>query len=272
MQLSKKDLELYFELMWSLLFFVNQQLKLYPAIKKVKYMEYADMEERVALRDALYENIGFVDSFIKQNPYNFSEEKLLIIAGWKNVIGGEFFVERFLKNFTVFIQDETVYAVLGLRKPLSEIIPRSRLPLYINTYLLPFKGKIVYDGVYGSGNFYFGGGIKEDLRETYMRAKQNQRIIHSLEPAQKTAKKKKAAKTTKNWKPELKALVNKSKKLRSTADSPAIYSPGFSLAKASIQFAELAVTDPDDVDGLYAILQKAQRSLNKAMTVLNRTE
>lgn len=269
MQLSEEDVKLYYKLMWSLHFFVNQQVKIHTEIEDVEDMEYADIDKKVAIRKALYENIGLIDLFIKKNPDNFSKEKLLIVAGWKNFIDGHFYVERFLKRFTVFIQDETVYAVLGLQQPLSELIHRSRLPFYISTNLLPFKGIIIFDGLFGASNTYFGGGIKGGLKEIYMRAKQNQRIIHSLEPNQKTVKKKKAAK---NWKSELKSLVNKSKKLRSTADSPAIYSPGFSLAKAGIQFAELAVTDPDDIDGLYTILRKAQRSLNKAMTVLDRTE
>ena len=251
---------------------MNQELKILPEIEDIEDLEYADIEEKVSIRNALYENIGLIDSFIKKNPDNFSDEKLLIVAGWSNYVGGDFYVERFLKKFSVLIQGETVYAVLGLQQPLSDLIPKSRLPLYINTYLLPFKGKIIYDGLFGSSNFYFGSGIKGDLRETYMRAKQNQRIIDTLEPTQKGGKKKKATKAVKDWKPELKELVNKSKKLRSTADSPAIYSPGFSLAKASIQFAELAVTDPDDIDGLYTILRKAQRALNKAITVLDRAE
>ena len=165
MQLSEKDVELYYELMRVLQSYVNQELKLYPEIKDEIDIKYAEIEEKAAIRNALYENIGLIDSFIKKNPEKFSNEELSIIAGWKNFIGGDFYVERFLKKFSIFIQDETVYAVLGLQQPLSDLIPKSRLPLYIKTYLLPFKGKIIYDGLFGSANFYFGGGIKGSLKD-----------------------------------------------------------------------------------------------------------
>ena len=104
-----------------------------------------------------------------------------------------FYIERFLKRYTIFIKDAEVYGVLGLREDFEEVVPRSRLPLYVETALVPFKGKIVYDGLFQAYNIYFGGRTKRNLRESYMRAKQNNRIIESLEPAQKETQRKKQA-------------------------------------------------------------------------------
>ena len=60
------------------------------------------------------------------------------------------------------------------------MFPRSYLPVYIKTVLLPFKDKIIYDGLMQTYNIHFGGGIKRSLKETYMKAKQNGKIITSL--------------------------------------------------------------------------------------------
>ena len=87
-----------------------------------------------------------------------------------------------------------MYGVLGLFQGFDEVVPRSHLPLYIQTVLLPFKEKIVYDGLFRTYNIYFGGGIKRSLKESYMRAKQNNRIIESFEPTKKGSQNKKLTK------------------------------------------------------------------------------
>ena len=79
------------------------------------------------------------------------------------------------------IQEDKVYCVFGLTQSLDKETGYASLPLYVDTVLLPFKGKIVYDGLLNYRNTSFGGSIKRSLKEVYMRAKQNNRIIDSLE-------------------------------------------------------------------------------------------
>ena len=105
-----------------------------------------------------------------------------------------------------------------------------------------------------------------------MKAKQNNRIIESLDPTQKGTQKKKMGKPFKNWLPELNELAGKAKKIRGSSEHPAIYSPAFSLVKASIEFAQLSVSDSSDLDHLYKSLRKVERALSKSNTVLNREE
>lgn len=105
-----------------------------------------------------------------------------------------------------------------------------------------------------------------------MRAKQNNRIIESLEPSQKGTQKKKLSKYLKNWMPELNGLAEKAKKLRGSSKHPAIYSPAFSLVKASIEFAQLSVSESADLNHLYKSLRKVERALRKSNMVLNREE
>ena len=273
MKLSEQEANLFFQLMWALQYFVNSKLKIYTKIKNVEDYADSDTEHKVEIRKALYENIELIDSFVQENPQNFSKENLSIITSWKNYIEGDFYIERFLKRYTVFIDENNkVYGVFGLQQGFDELIHRSNLPLYVNTFLLPFKGKIIYDGLFGSRNIHFGGGIKRSLKETYMRAKQNNSIIESLEISKKVCQTKTTAKSLKNWKPELDELAGKVKKLRGAAGHPAIYSPAFSLVKASVEFAQLAVSDENDQKSLYKALDKVRRAYNKSNTVLSREE
>ena len=272
MKLSEQEAKLFFQLMWALQFYVNHKLKIHPKIKSID--DYADCstEQKVAVRKALYENLDFIDSFIQENPQNFSKENLAVVSSWKFYISGDFFIERLLKKYTVFIQEDRVYGVLGLSQGFDELTYHSNLPLYVNTILLPFKGKIIYDGLLGSRNIYFGGGIKRSLKETYMRAKQNNRIIDSLEISRDGCQKKTKAKSLKNWKPELDEIAGKVKKMQGSVEHPAIYSPAFSLVKASVEFAQLAVSDANDHDSLHKALQKVRRAFNKTNAVLYREE
>lgn len=164
--------------------------------------------------------------------------------------------------------------MLALHQNFDELTHRSRLPMYVQTVLLPFQGKIIYDGLFQAHNIYFGSGIKRELKESYMAAKQNNRIIESFDTAKKNSQKKKGNKNTplKNWRSELNELSNGSKKLRGKASDPAIFGPAFSLVKASIEFAQFAVSNPDDQEGLYKALNKVRRAYNKSNTVLNRQE
>jgi len=271
MKLSEQDAKLFFQLMWALQFYVNQKLNIHD-VKSID--DYADSatDQKVKVREALYQNIELMDSFVRENPQNFSTENLAIISEWKKFIRGSFFIERLLKRYAVFIQEDKVYGVLGLFQSFDELTYNGNLPLYVDTVLLPFKGKIVYDGLLGFRNIYFGGGIQRSLKETYMRAKQNNRIIDSLEKTQVKDQNKSKPKSLKSWKPELEELARKAKELKGSVEHPEIYTPAFSLVKASIEFAQLAVSDANDQEGLHIALQKVRRAFNKSNTVLYREE
>lgn len=272
MKLSKQEVELFYKLMWALQFYANKKLRIYPKLKSIHDYIESDIETKAEVRNAIYQNIELIDSFIHENPQDFSEQNLTIISYWKNYISGDFIIERLLKKHTIFIQDDNVFEVQGLSQGFDEITYNYSLPVSVNTVILPFKNKIIYDGLLGYRNITFGGGIKRNLKETYMRAKQNNRIVNRLEMPSEGHQSKTKVKSLKNWQPELDKLADQVKKLRGTVDQPAIYSPAFSLVKASVEFAQIAVSDVNDEDDLHKALQKVRRSYNKVNTVLCRED
>ena len=72
------------------------------------------------------------------------------------------------------------YGVLGLTDDFVDILPQP-LPALVRAVLLPWKGRIVCDGLIGTFNVVFGPGIRARLRDTYRYAKA-EGIITSLEP------------------------------------------------------------------------------------------
>lgn len=273
MKLLQQEVELFYELMWSLQFFVKQKLKLLRKIRTLQDYSDCSQQDKMKVRQTMYENIELIDIFIKENPQNFSDEKLDIVASWKSFIFDNFHIERILKKYTIFISSKNdVYAVLALTNDFGEIIHKSQLPLYVKAVLLPFKGKIIYDGIFERYNIYFGGGISSDLKEVYLAAKQNAKIIETLDSDIKTQPPTKSKVNIKDFRSEFGKLTEISNKLRGGSGQPPINSPVFGLIKASIELGQLAVSDPNDIETLWQNLNKVFRSLKKVERTLSRAE
>lgn len=233
MKLSKQEAELYYELMWALQYFVNQKLNLLPSIDTLEDYVIYPTEEKFKVREALFKDKKWFDLFVQENPQQFSEDNLSVIKKWQNFIKGEFYIERFLKKQAIFIaQDNRVFGVCGINDGFDEMIHPSNLPLLVRTVLLPFEGRIIYDGLFESYSVMFGSGIRGDLKETYLSAKQKNRIIESFDEPTKTRPVK--AQLLKNWEPDIAGLLEKTRQLKAGSDYPATYGSSFSLVKASL--------------------------------------
>ena len=261
MQLSQEDTALFFKLMPALQTFANRRLKIIKELKDVETYKTISNEKRVELRNAVYENLKVIDDFVRENPFSFSQDELDIVSGWENFIADSFFIAQLTKKYAIFIHDEDVYAVLALAQSLQDILWGASLPVYVKTVLLPFKGKIIYDGLLQGHNVHFGPGISSSVKNRYRVAKQKGEIIESLDPGWKPASAK--SKKRKDWKPLLDELNDKASKLRSSSSEPLMYGPAFSLAKACLDFARVAVEFPEDLEKLDQALNKVIRASNK---------
>lgn len=273
MKLTEEEVQLYFDLMWSLLFFAKEQLELLPEITTAEELANSSAEEKIPIREKLFEQREIIDAYVSQNPDKRTDDQLQIVQSWKNAVVSDFYIERMLKKYTVFISSEDdVYGVYGLYDAFDEIIHKSQLPTLVKTILLPFKGKIIYDGLLQGYRLYFGGGVKGNLKEIYMTAKQNGRIIETLGDSAPSKSKKKSEKPQKDWSPELDVLAEEAKKLRGGKNQPILNSPTFSLIKASIEMGQLANDESQDVDRLWEQYDKLERHIRKIGTILSRME
>jgi len=262
MNLSSEDNELYYKLMWSLQYYINRQVGLLKEITTLE--EYANLpsEKKFKVRNMLWDNPKMIDAYLQENPEGFSSAELEIVRKWKDFVKGSFYILRHLKKYSIFMgNNDQIYAVVGLRSPLEDVIPSYALPCVVEAILLPFKGLIIYDGMFNTYNISIGGGIRAGLNHTYAVAKQKERIIATLEP-ELAGHQSSAPKRTKDLLPKLDEVVSQMSALK--GETP-LQNAAISLARASLELAILIAQEPED----FSKLQPAHRKLSKASTRLN---
>jgi len=273
MKRSRQDADLFYTLMWPLQFFVHQRLHILPDVDTLPAYIACPSDHKLQVCQALYEHVDLIDAFLQENPQHFSEETLALIATWKHYQAGDFYIERLLKTHAIFIaSDDKVYAVLALHDAFQEMFHHRQLPVFVKAVLLPFKGKIIYDGLLQGYNLFFGRGISSDLKETYLAAKQQGRIIDSLPTDALLPQATRPQTPTRDWRPALDALVAQAHKLRAGSDQPPVLSPTFALVKASVELAQCAVATPNDLTTLWKALHKVGRAMGRVETTLERAE
>jgi hypothetical protein len=182
MRLCDDDRRLFYRLNWHLLYYVSQQLEVLPRPHSPEEIEHGSEEGWLKLRDGLYGNPGLFDSFADSNPFGFSPEELATVRSWKHFVRGNFFIWRYFRKYTVFMDKQRVYGVVALNKPFEYMLG-PQLPRAVVAVLLPFRGCIVYDGLFSEFPVRFGPGIKKVLDDSYREAKANGSIVTSLQGA-----------------------------------------------------------------------------------------
>ena len=183
MQLSAEDVQQFFRLHKALMFFVNQRLKvLDEEVATPEAYSRVTPENRFKVHQALVEHKELIDAFADENPFGFDEGELDIIRSWKHLVTGTFYAFRQLQKHMVFLSSTepiVAYGVVALFDPFDVVIG-PYLPRMLETTLLPFKGRIVYDGLMNGYNITFGPGVRRNLAESYKEAKARYGIVTSL--------------------------------------------------------------------------------------------
>lgn len=147
MVLPAEDAKLVFKLYCALMQFANEQLQAAGAANTA-YTSLTGAQRR-AVAEAFVTRLELIDEFVAANPASLSPEELEIVSSWRHLVAGRFIALRQLKEHMILLPCDdtpTAYGVLGLSDSLQERIPVP-LPAVVETVLLPFKGKIVYDGL-----------------------------------------------------------------------------------------------------------------------------
>jgi hypothetical protein len=183
MLLTPQDVELLFRLHRTLMFFVNQRLHvLAEELASPEQFAALPPQVRLKVRNAFLNHTGLLSSFVEENPAHLDEEELDIVRSWRHLVAGKFYIFRELKKYTVFLSaDEPpiAYGVLAASDPFEQLVG-PYLPVLVETVLLPFKGRIVYDGLLNAYRIYFGPGVRRSLNESFKEAKARHGIVTSL--------------------------------------------------------------------------------------------
>ena len=143
----------------------------------------AAWEAKAEARDLLLDNIDLIDAFVEENPGEFRDTDLSNMLLWLYFVRSRFVIERDLARYTVFLTEgkpPRAYGVLGLTDEFVDMLS-CPMPAFVEAVLLPWRGRIICDGLISIYNVLVGPGIRADLKDTYRRAKAAG-IITSLEP------------------------------------------------------------------------------------------
>ncbi len=173
MKLAEESARLFFRLYISLLFYAGRMMDA-RGIGNIDAFANLSKEKKMEIRNKMLENIHLIDSFVAENPFNFNPEEIAIVRGWKNFVKGEFFVVEYVEGGALFLQPAKkpkAYCVLALNDPFEKMT-NGVAPLMVEAVLLPFKGRIVADGMISAMNISFGDGIRKVIESDYNGAKE----------------------------------------------------------------------------------------------------
>ena len=179
--LEPKDARLVFKLMQSFDIFVLNTTEFTQAIKE-SGMPREVNAIRKKVQDVWLANRSLIDQFIAHEGPALSEEKKEILLEWKRAINDDFVCITYCDDYTVMVQYGSfspMYAVLGLTEDFKSIIPMVP-PFLIKTTLLPFKGKIIWNGLCESYRIVFGPNMSQEFSDEYRQASEQNLITTSL--------------------------------------------------------------------------------------------
>lgn len=271
MNLSREDAQLFFKLFLALLAYTNRQHNIVPEVITSDDIRRLTTQQTAAIRDQVYAHPEILTRYLDENPHHFTPEELNIVASWQHRVSGKFYLMRSLKKYAVFMSTENpvhIYGVLGIFDPFEVMVQGRPLPVYFETTLLPFKTKIIYDGIILPYRVSFGKGIRTSLDAQYNRLKRNEGIIEQLvssegAPVAHTSLKSRELKPAPNWKPALDEIVAQVDKMR-RADTPA-QTAALGLLRATAHLTQAGFAEPDTLE---ANLKLVRRALTRLETTL----
>jgi hypothetical protein len=185
MILEPHETQRFYNIWFPLLHYVNQRRNLVAELPAKPQDGSIGPDDAYKVSSALWSEDALRDAFIAENPFDLPPADLALVRSWDHRVAGDFYVFRHLKKYSVFIAQGTpdrVYGVLGLVSPFEDVLPLPP-PVLVRAVLLPFEGRITYDGLFSFYNVYFGSGIRGGLNDTYRNAKERGQIVTTLGPA-----------------------------------------------------------------------------------------
>ncbi len=219
MLLPPKDVEDFFRLHSQLLAFIHIQS--HPTGKRAKKPKPFDClfpNEIYQLHKRFAEDhAAWIAAYLKADPDRLPASELAEVAAWKDAVTGRFIFLRQLKKHLIVIETEEqarVFGVLGLHTLIKNLFPVP-LPALGECTLLPFRGKIVCDGMIWAYPISLGAEMRRGFEDIYRLAKLDGSIITTFDSSSadstRTTTTKRAAPTKKKVDPlqRLAALLRK---------------------------------------------------------------
>ena len=253
--------------------YVCRRTGVLPGIEGPEQVRRRPPEDLAKVREALWSSPHLLDDFVRDNPFSLSPSELEDVRRFRHSVRGKFFVERHLKDYSVFVTtsgEQKVFAVRGITDPPEEVLGRLQplgLAVMVEAVLLPFRGRIVWDGLVGVLPVSFGPGIRRRFRDAYLGAKERAKIVVSLDDGPRSPPPRPEAP---NWRQAVGEIVHAAGALGRT--DTALQAAAFRLLKQSAHLAQASLQDGVNLDEIIAGARKAQRALDQISDAARRAQ
>ena len=179
MRLSENDAKLFYATWLPLLDYVNEKRKVNPNLRNMASASSLNPRDVKEVANVLWSEPTLIDDYLRDNE-GLTEQELL--SSWKRRVNGKFLLERILKKGAILISldDETVYQVSGIISTWEEMFGSIRLPMMMETTLIPFHDVIISDGLIERFPISFGGNMTRSFKDIYINAKNNNKVKKQL--------------------------------------------------------------------------------------------
>ncbi|MBV1758511.1 MAG: SEC-C domain-containing protein [Dethiosulfatibacter sp.] len=182
-QLTPTECREFYETWFGLIAFVNERERVVNDKIKPEYPNSVSEIVVLKVREVLWEKPKIIDEYITE--MQLPQETINILKLWrKNYKKGMFVIMEHQVDYAVVIAsneqgEDRLYGIKGISNSIAYTL-RRELPALIETVMLPFKGKIIYDSFLSPIPIGFADGAKAAFQEMYDKAKKHG-IITSLE-------------------------------------------------------------------------------------------
>ena len=182
-KLSDEECLFFYETWHKVLNFANSKLKIsnYKIDHNFDFHQHQNL--LLEIRDLLWENSQYISDFIASH-HNLSFQEIILLKSWATkFIKGSFVIMKNERKGSIFMSMDTkgcyLYCVKGISDTIFNTL-RYEIPTVVNTVLIPFKGKIIYDSFIGCRPVRFGQGMTKQFILTFKKAKEEHGIITTL--------------------------------------------------------------------------------------------
>lgn len=178
MQLTEKEFEDFITIYLQLIMELGIKKKLLSKQTSLNDFFEINHSKKNEIRDILYEDISFIDGFVETHAEKLQQPQIEILDQLKHFKKGTFYLMKKGKRETLFMNEEGIYSVCALHDPFYVLFEKMKVPIIVETVLLPFNGKIIYD--YFIQPIQRGLGEHTRLMEEFKRRKEKEKIIKKL--------------------------------------------------------------------------------------------
>ncbi|MDR0548445.1 MAG: hypothetical protein LBI10_03405 [Deltaproteobacteria bacterium] len=169
-----------------MLYGVSEIAGIISNFKKPTEVDNTNYSDIYQIRNKIWDSPQLIDDFLADSSSrSLSQAGRKIISDWRaNFLKNDFIIMKYFTKYSVMMMniagdDFKLFGVTSITNPIKKIIPYP-LPIYVETVLLPFENKIIYDSFIAAPEMAFGPNFRSQFDIFYKAAKAKYGVIEKL--------------------------------------------------------------------------------------------